>query len=81
MTFLACARKILHPTLFHFNDFGAMTPTSRFEQEHPETSLRFDPETQLPVLLMELTDDNLTHFWYETKSHSPITPKYTFAMT
>ena len=66
--------KILHPTLFHFNDPGAMTIMKRFQQEcsflsairHPNI-VQFlgsfqDSETQLPVLLMELMDGSLTQF-------------------
>ena len=71
---LPCAGKILHPTLFHFNDPGAMTIVSRFQQEcsflsairHPNI-VQFlgsfqDSETRLPVLLMELMDGSLTQF-------------------
>ena len=71
---VSCAGKILHPTLFQFNDPGAVTIMRRFEQEcsflssirHPNIvqylgSYR-DPETQLPVLLMELMDESLTQF-------------------
>ena len=71
---LTCAGKILHPTLFQFNDPGATTIMRRFQQEcsflsairHPNIVQYLgsyqDPETQLPVLLMELMDDSLTHF-------------------
>ena len=71
---LPCAGKILHPTLFHFNDPGAMTIMKRFQQEcsflsairHPNI-VQFlgsfqDSETRLPVLLMELMDGSLTQF-------------------
>ena len=71
---LPCAGKVLHPTLFHFNDPGAMTIVSRFKQEcsflsairHPNI-VQFlgsfqDSETQLLVLLMELMDGSLTQF-------------------
>ena len=71
---LSCAGKILHPTLFQSNDPGAMTIMRRFQQEcsflsairHPNIVQYLgsyqDPETQLPVLLMELMDDSLTRF-------------------
>ena len=71
---LSCAGKILHPTLFQSNDPGAMTVMRRFQQEcsflsairHPKIVQYLgsyqDPETQLPVLLMELIDDSLTRF-------------------
>ena len=71
---LLCAAKILHPTLFQSNDPGAMTIMNQFKQEcsvlsgirHPSIvqylGLYQDPETKLPVLLMELMDDNLTRF-------------------
>ena len=64
---LTCAGKILHPTLFQSNDPGATTIMRRFQQEcsflsairHPNIVQYLgsyqDPETQLPVLLMELT--------------------------
>ena len=80
---LPCAAKILHPTLFQFNDPGAMTVMRRFEQEcnflsairHPNIvqylgSYR-DPETQLPVLLMELMDESLTRFLERSQEPLP----------
>ena len=83
---LPCAAKILHPTLFQFSDPGAMTVMRRFEQEcsflsairHPNIvqylgSYR-DPDTQLPVLLMELMDESLTQFL--ERSQEPL-PYYT----
>ena len=71
---LPCAGKIIHPTLFQSNDPGAMTIMRRFQQEcsflsairHPNIVQYLgsyqDPETQLPVLLMELMDGSLTKF-------------------
>ena len=71
---LPCAGKILHPTLFQSNDPGAMTIMKRFQQEcsflsairHPNIVQYLgsyqDPETRLPVLLMELMDYSLTKF-------------------
>ena len=69
---LPCAAKILHPTLFETNDPGARRIIEQFEQEcnflsgirHPHIvqylGLSRDPETRLPVLLMELMDESLT---------------------
>ena len=80
---LPCAAKILHPTFFQFNDPGAMTVMRRFEQEctflgavrHPNIvqylgSYR-DPDTQLPVLLMELMDESLTQFLEQSRKSLP----------
>ena len=80
---LPCAGKILHPTLFQSNDPGAMTVMRQFQQEcsflseirHPNIvqylgSYR-DPETRLPVLLMELMDENLTHFLEQSQEPLP----------
>ena len=74
-----CAGKVLHPTLFQSNDPGAMAVMKRFEQEcrflgaisHPNIvqylGVHQDPDTQLPVLLMELMNDNLTRFLEQTQ--------------
>ena len=63
---LPCAGKLLHPTLLRSNDPGATTVMVWFQQEckflsairHPNIvqylGLHQDPETQQPVLLMEL---------------------------
>ena len=71
---LPCAAKILHPTLFETNDPGARRIIEQFEQEcnflsgirHPHIvqylGLSRDPDTRLPVLLMELMDESLTKF-------------------
>ena len=80
---LPCAGKILHLTLFQFNDPGATTVMKRFEQEcnflsairHPNIvqylgSYR-DPDTQLPVLLMELMDESLTKFLKRSRKPLP----------
>ena len=75
---LICAAKVLHPVLFQkqASDPGKehRQPFCRFEQEcqllkqlnHPNI-VRYlgtyhDPETNAPVLLMELMDESLTHF-------------------
>ena len=71
---LPCAAKILHPTLFETNDPGTRKIMERFEQEcqflsgvrHPHIvqylGVSRDPESGLPVLLMELMDSSLTQF-------------------
>ena len=68
---LPCAAKLLHPILVDSNNPRNRT---RFEQEcrflseirHPNIvqylGVVHDGETGLPVLLMELMDDSLTHF-------------------
>ena len=80
---LPCAGKILHSTLFQSNDPGAMTIMIRFRQEcsvlsalrHPNIvqylGLYEDQETRLPVLLMELMDDNLTRFLQQSQEPLP----------
>ena len=80
---LTCAGKILHPTLFQSNDPGATTVMRRFQQEcsflsairHPNIVQYLgsyqDPETRLPVLLMELMDDSLTRFLEQFQESLP----------
>ena len=80
---LPCAGKILHPTLFQFNDPGTMGVMKRFEQEcsflsavrHPNIvqylGVHQDPGTQLPVLLMELMDESLTQFLEQSQELLP----------
>ena len=72
---LPCAAKVLHPTFLDPNDPndpGAGKIMQRFQQEcfilgnirHPNIvqylGMTRDPESRLPVLLMELLDENLT---------------------
>ena len=69
---LPCAAKILHPTILDPTDPGAGTIMGRFQQEcdflesirHPNIvqylGMTRDPESRLPVLLMELLDESLT---------------------
>ena len=69
---LPCAAKILHPTILDPNDPGAGRIMQRFRQEcaflvsirHPNIvqylGMTRDPESRLPVLLMELLDESLT---------------------
>ena len=72
---LICAAKLLHPVLFsQASSSVKLQPEERFEQEchflslinHPNIVQYLgtyrDPETNAPVLLMELMDDSLTHF-------------------
>ena len=71
---LLCAAKIMHPTLFDLRDPGTTSYLCRFEEEcrllslarHPNVvqylATYRDPETHLPVLLMELCDESLCKF-------------------
>ena len=71
---LPCAAKILHRTLFQFTAPEATSVMKKFEQEcrllsaikHPHIvqylGTYHDPESKLPVLLMELMDESLTRF-------------------
>ena len=71
---LPCAAKIMHLTLFDLRDPGTALYLERFEAEcrllslarHPNIvqylATYRDPETRLPVLLMELCDENLSRF-------------------
>ena len=79
---LPCAAKLLHPILFQNSGSMAQSPRSRFEQEchflnamkHPNIvqylGTTQDPDSGLPVLLMELMDESLTHFL--ERSHQPL---------
>ena len=69
---LTCAAKVLHPTILDPLDPGAGKIMDRFRQEcaflesirHPNIvqylGMTRDPESRLPVLLMELLDESLT---------------------
>ena len=71
---LLCAAKIMHPTLFDLRDPGTVSYLRKFQEEcrllslarHPNVvqylATYSDPETRLPVLLMELCDESLTRF-------------------
>ena len=71
---LPCAAKIMHPTLFDLHDTGAVSYLTKFHEEchflslarHPNVvqylTTCYDPDTRLPVLLMELCDESLTAF-------------------
>ena len=79
---LLCAAKIMHPTLFDLHDPGTASYLRKFREEchllslarHPNVvqylGTYTDPDTQLPVLLMELCDENLTS--YLEKSRGPL---------
>ena len=69
---LPCAAKVLHQTILDPTDPGASTIMNRFRQEctflesirHPNIvqylGMNMDPDSRLPVLLMELLDESLT---------------------
>ena len=71
---LLCAAKIMHPTLFDLRDPGTASYIHKFQEEclllslarHPNVvqylATYYDPDTRLPVLLMELCDESLTAF-------------------
>ena len=71
---LLCAAKIMHPTLFDLRDPGTESYLRKFREEchllslarHPNVvqylATYYDPDTRLPVLLMELCDGSLTAF-------------------
>ena len=71
---LLCAAKIMHPTLFDLRDPGTTSYLHKFREEcyllslarHPNVvqylATYHDPDTRLPVLLMELCDESLTAF-------------------
>ena len=79
---LPCAAKILHRTLFQFTAPESTSVMRKFEQEchllsaikHPHIvqylGTYHDPESRLPVLLMELMDESLTQFLQ--RSHEPL---------
>ena len=78
---LPCAAKILHPTILDQLDPGAGKIMNRFRQEcaflesirHPNIvqylAMTMDPESRLPVLLMELLDESLAKM-LERSQHS-----------
>ena len=71
---LPCAAKIMHPTFFDLRDPGTISYLRKFEEEcrllslarHPNVvqylATYRDPDTRLPVLLMELCDESLCRF-------------------
>ena len=79
---LPCAAKIMHPTLFDLRDPGTVSYLCKFEEEcrllslarHPNVvqylATYRDPDTRLPVLLMEMCDESLCRFL--ERSHGPL---------
>ena len=79
---LPCAAKVLHPALFQFTTPGSISVIKKFEREcrllsaikHPNIvqylGMCQDPDSKLPVLLMELMDESLTHFLEQV--HEPL---------
>lgn len=71
---LPCAAKSPHRTMFTSSDPGAVSFLEKFKKEceflnslnHPNIvqylGVMVDPATRLPVLLMELMEESLTHF-------------------
>jgi len=80
---LLCAAKIFHRSLFQFATPGAASVMQKFEQEchllsaikHPHIvqylGTYCDPESRLPVLLMELMDESLTRFLKRSQEPLP----------
>ena len=80
---LPCAAKILHPALFQFTAPETTGVMQNFEQEcrllsaikHPHIVQYLgtyrDPESKLPVLLMELMDESLTRFLERSQEPLP----------
>ena len=78
---LPCAAKVLHPTIIDPRDSGTGRIMTMFKQEcaflegirHPNIvqylAMTMDPESRLPVLLMELLDESLTNM-LECSQHS-----------
>ena len=77
---LLCVAKVLHPTIPDPSDPGAGKIMQRFQQEcvflesirHPHIvqylGMITDPESRLPVLLMELLDESLTKMLESSKN-------------
>ena len=88
---LPCAAKILHRTLFQFTAPGATRVTRKFDQEchllsaikHPHIvqylGTYHDPESRLPVLLMELMDESLTRFLERSNEPLPYHSEVNFS--
>lgn len=80
---LICAAKIMHNALFKFSDPSTNTLLTKFRQEcllnsaakHPNIvqyiHTYMHPETGLPILIMELCDESLTHFLEKSKTPLP----------
>ena len=80
---LPCAAKLLHPILVDRFDPKKQTNLRKFEQEcrflseirHPNIvqylGMVYDSQSGLPVLLMELMDESLTHFLEQSTTRLP----------
>ena len=80
---LPCAAKLLHRVLFQNDDPQSPTIRRRFLQEcqllqdmrHPSVvqylGVTHDPQSDLPILLMELLDGNLTNFLEHSQEPLP----------
>ncbi|XP_064383030.1 probable serine/threonine-protein kinase kinX [Halichondria panicea] len=80
---LPCAAKILHPILLETNDPSGQKIVERFYQEcelmrnitHPNIvqylDVTMDPDSGLPVLLMELLDESLTNYFDRVQRPPP----------
>ena len=80
---LPCAAKLLHPLFFQSGDPGVHSTARKFDLEcqflstlrHPNIvqylGTYYDPESGLPVLLMELMDESLTRFLEQSKERLP----------
>ena len=80
---LICAAKIMHTALFRLGDPSTNTLLTKFKQEcsllnaakHPNIVQYIhtyqDPESGLPILLMELCDESLTKFLERSENPLP----------
>lgn len=87
---LTCAAKLLHPVFFQFSDSGQSSAVKKFEQEcqllstikHPNIvqflGTALDPDSGLPLLLMELMDESLTHFLEGSPEPLPLCTQVNF---
>lgn len=88
---LTCAAKIMHPMFFNFGDPRVDTIIKRFKQEckilgsinHPNVvqylGTLTDPDTRLPILLMELMDQSLTCYLEGEKEPLSLHMQVTFS--
>ena len=80
---LPCAAKLIHATILDRTDHGADELTRTVEQKyaflesirHPSIvqylGMTVDPESRLPVLLMELLDESLTKILERSQQSLP----------
>ena len=88
---LLCAAKVLHPEFFDQGDPGEENFLAKFIEEcnilpsitHPNIVQCFgtyqDPETDLPVLLMELMDESLTGYLERAREPLPFHAEVSFS--